>query len=157
MQPSRLPPQPEEYTGTFTLGAGEAVLVIGRDAEGPLGGDVLYVRSNDSFGWPAAQPITWAGGDTFEMLQLSGGQQTLVALGFIFAIQRCDPAPFYCFDEIDQALDSTHRAAVAELIRRQASSTANEETIQFITSTFWPEQVRCERFNFLCAFECLRK
>jgi structural maintenance of chromosome 3 (chondroitin sulfate proteoglycan 6) len=31
----------------------------------------------------------------------------------IFAIQKCDPAPFYLFDEIDQALDSMHRKAVA--------------------------------------------
>ena len=39
------------------------------------------------------------------MQQLSGGQKTLVALALIFAIQRCDPAPFYLFDEIDAALD----------------------------------------------------
>ena len=39
------------------------------------------------------------------MKQLSGGQKTLVALALIFAIQRCDPAPFYLFDEIDAALD----------------------------------------------------
>ena len=37
----------------------------------------------------------------------------MVALCLIFAIQRCDPAPFYLFDEIDQALDPNHRAAVA--------------------------------------------
>jgi structural maintenance of chromosome 3 (chondroitin sulfate proteoglycan 6) len=36
------------------------------------------------------------------MQQLSGGQKALVALALIFAIQRCDPAPFYLFDEIDQ-------------------------------------------------------
>ena len=34
-------------------------------------------------------------GQTFEMKQLSGGQKALVALALIFAIQRCDPAPFY--------------------------------------------------------------
>ncbi len=39
------------------------------------------------------------------MKQLSGGQKTLAALALIFAIQRCDPAPFYLFDEIDAALD----------------------------------------------------
>lgn len=35
---------------------------------------------------------------------------TVVALCLIFAIQRCDPAPFYIFDEIDAALDATHRS-----------------------------------------------
>lgn len=64
-------------------------------------------------------------GDSYLMQQLSGGQKALVALAFIFAIQRCDPAPFYLFDEVDQALDSTHRAAVAALIHRQAHSTEN--------------------------------
>lgn len=48
-----------------------------------------------------------------DMQQLSGGQKSLVALTLIFAIQKCDPAPFYLFDEIDQALDSSHRKAVA--------------------------------------------
>ena len=43
------------------------------------------------------------------MEQLSGGQKTLVALAFILAIQRCDPAPFYLFDEVDAALDADYR------------------------------------------------
>ncbi|CAG8539558.1 6126_t:CDS:10 [Racocetra fulgida] len=47
------------------------------------------------------------------MQQLSGGQKSLVALTLIFAIQRCDPAPFYLFDEIDAALDAQYRTAVA--------------------------------------------
>jgi structural maintenance of chromosome 3 (chondroitin sulfate proteoglycan 6) len=42
------------------------------------------------------------GSEMREMNQLSGGQKSLVALGLIFAIQKCDPAPFYLFDEIDQ-------------------------------------------------------
>lgn len=47
------------------------------------------------------------------MQQLSGGQKSLVALTLIFAIQQCDPAPFYLFDEIDAALDAQYRTAVA--------------------------------------------
>ena len=39
-----------------------------------------------------------------DMNQLSGGQKSLVALALIFAIQKCDPAPFYLFDEIDQVI-----------------------------------------------------
>ena len=60
-----------------------------------------------------------------------------MALTLIFAIQRSDPAPFYLFDEIDQALDSTYRAAVATLIQRQTNSSQNPA--QFITITFHPE------------------
>ena len=51
-----------------------------------------------------------------EMQQLSGGQKSLVALALIFAIQKCDPAPFYLFDEIDQALDAQHRKAVSGVL-----------------------------------------
>lgn len=47
------------------------------------------------------------------MQQLSGGQKSLVALALIFSIQRCDPAPFYLFDEIDANLDAQYRTAVA--------------------------------------------
>lgn len=59
-------------------------------------------------------------GETYLMQQLSGGQQTIVALALIFSIQRCDPFPFYLFDEIDSNLDAAHRTSVAQLIQRQA-------------------------------------
>lgn len=40
--------------------------------------------------------------------QLSGGQKSLCALALIFAIQQCDPAPFYLFDEVDANLDGIY-------------------------------------------------
>jgi structural maintenance of chromosome 3 (chondroitin sulfate proteoglycan 6) len=70
-----------------------------------------------------------------ELNQLSGGQKSLVALALIFAIQRCDPAPFYLFDEIDAALDAEYRTAVANVIRKQS------ESCQFITATFKMEML----------------
>ncbi|KAI9097065.1 putative chromosome segregation protein SudA [Phlyctochytrium arcticum] len=69
------------------------------------------------------------------MSQLSGGQKSLVALTLIFAIQQCDPAPFYLFDEIDAALDAQYRTAVASMIQELAS------TAQFIVTTFRPELI----------------
>ncbi|KAG5640350.1 hypothetical protein DXG03_009104, partial [Asterophora parasitica] len=67
--------------------------------------------------------------------QLSGGQKSLVALATVFAIQKCDPAPFYLFDEIDANLDAQYRTAVASMIQSLAS------TAQFITTTFRPEML----------------
>ncbi|KAJ7172679.1 structural maintenance of chromosome protein 3 [Mycena filopes] len=67
--------------------------------------------------------------------QLSGGQKSLVALATVFAIQKCDPAPFYLFDEIDANLDAQYRTAVTAMIKSLASSA------QFITTTFRPEML----------------
>lgn len=81
--------------------------------------------------------VSFGAGETLFMEQLSGGQKTVVALAMIFAIQRCDPAAFYLFDEIDAALDSNYRQAVADMIKAQAAS-----GVQYITTTFRPELVK---------------
>ncbi|MBL7170095.1 MAG: chromosome segregation protein SMC [Candidatus Aenigmarchaeota archaeon] len=51
---------------------------------------------------------------------MSGGEKTLTALAFLFAIQRYKPAPFYILDEIDAALDKANTKKVAELIKKMS-------------------------------------
>jgi structural maintenance of chromosome 3 (chondroitin sulfate proteoglycan 6) len=68
--------------------------------------------------------------------QLSGGQKSLCALSLILAIQNCDPAPFYLFDEIDSNLDAQYRTAVASLIQRLSRNA------QFICTTFRSEMLK---------------
>lgn len=63
----------------------------------------------------------------------------LCALALVFAIQRCDPAPFYLFDEIDANLDAQYRTAVAQML--QNISHASESDGQFICTTFRPEML----------------
>ena len=67
--------------------------------------------SADSFVGVSPRVCFTQKGDVARMNQLSGGQKALVALTLVFAIQRADPAPFYLFDEIDQALDASHRTS----------------------------------------------
>ncbi|KAJ5669964.1 structural maintenance of chromosomes protein 3 [Penicillium maclennaniae] len=69
--------------------------------------------------------------------QLSGGQKSLCALALVFAIQACDPAPFYLFDEIDANLDAQYRTAVAQMLQSISDSTNG----QFICTTFRPEML----------------
>ena len=52
---------------------------------------------------------------------LSGGEKTLVALSFIFAVQNFYPAPFYIMDEIDAALDGPNVYRVSMVIKEYAS------------------------------------
>lgn len=68
--------------------------------------------------------MSFGAGEVMSMKQLSGGQKTLVALALIFAIQRCDPAAFYLFDEIDAALDPQYRTTVAHMLAQQVGPRA---------------------------------
>ncbi len=52
---------------------------------------------------------------------LSGGEKTLVALSFIFAVQEFYPAPFYVMDEIDAALDGPNVHRVSMVVKEFAS------------------------------------
>ncbi|MBW2968622.1 chromosome segregation protein SMC, partial [Candidatus Woesearchaeota archaeon] len=52
-----------------------------------------------------------------DIRSLSGGEKTLTALAFLFAIQEHEPASFYVLDEVDAALDKTNSEKLAKLIR----------------------------------------
>ena len=57
-----------------------------------------------------------------DIKSLSGGEKTLTALSFIFAIQEYQPASFYILDEIDAALDKHNSEILAKLIRKYADN-----------------------------------
>ncbi|MAG22125.1 MAG: hypothetical protein CL943_02360 [Candidatus Diapherotrites archaeon] len=48
---------------------------------------------------------------------MSGGEKTLTALAFLFAIQLYEPAPFYVFDEADAALDKENSVKMVKIIK----------------------------------------
>lgn len=54
---------------------------------------------------------------------MSGGEKSLTALAFVFAIQRYMPAPFYAFDEVDMHLDGLNVEKLSDMIKHQAKDT----------------------------------
>jgi chromosome segregation protein len=84
---------------------GEADLLL--DEEAPLDGG-LQIR---------AKPV----GKNPQYIELmSGGEKTLTALSFIFAIQRYQPAPFYIMDEVDMFLDDRNVTKISDLVRESS-------------------------------------
>jgi chromosome segregation protein len=73
--------------------------------------------------------VTPAGKTTRRLSLLSGGEKSLVALGFMFAVFLARPCPFYILDEVEAALDDANIDRFLSLIRAYA------ERAQFIIVT----------------------
>ena len=86
---------------------GEAFLEL-EDEENPFNGGVDI-------------KVKIVGNKYMDIKSLSGGEKTLTALGFIFAIQEIEPASFYLFDEVDAALDKHNSEKLANLISKYAN------------------------------------
>lgn len=54
------------------------------------------------------------------LASMSGGEKSLTALSFIFALQRYRPSPFYAFDEVDMFLDGANVERLSRMIKKQA-------------------------------------
>lgn len=64
--------------------------------------------------------VRLTGNKFMDIRSLSGGEKTLTALSFIFAIQEYEPASFYVLDEVDAALDKHNSEKFAKLIGKYA-------------------------------------
>ncbi len=61
------------------------------------------------------------GKQVLRLASMSGGEKSLTALSFIFALQRYRPSPFYAFDEVDMFLDGANVEKLARMIKHQAT------------------------------------
>ncbi len=87
---------------------GEATLELENPKEVFEGGLTLKVR------------IT--GKKFLDIRSLSGGEKTLTALAFLFAVQEHEPAPFYVLDEVDAALDKKNSERLAKLVQEYSKN-----------------------------------
>ncbi|MCA9486739.1 chromosome segregation protein SMC [Candidatus Woesearchaeota archaeon] len=56
-----------------------------------------------------------------DIKSLSGGEKTITAIAFIFAVQEFNPASFYIFDEVDAALDIMNCEKLGQLVLENSS------------------------------------
>ncbi len=64
--------------------------------------------------------ITPAGKSTKRLSLLSGGEKSMTALAFLFAVFLARPCPFYILDEVEAALDDLNLDRFLTLLRRYA-------------------------------------
>jgi chromosome segregation protein len=64
--------------------------------------------------------ITPAGKSTKRLTLLSGGEKSMTALAFLFAVFLARPCPFYILDEVEAALDDLNLDRFLALLRRYA-------------------------------------
>jgi chromosome segregation protein len=103
----------KNFQGIFAeLSDGDGHLQLD-DAEDPFNGGLNLVAH------PKGKPVR-------RLASMSGGEKSLTALSFIFALQRYRPSPFYAFDEVDMFLDGANVERLSRMIKRQA------EQAQFI-------------------------
>jgi chromosome segregation protein len=61
--------------------------------------------------------VKLSGNKFMDIRSLSGGEKTMTALAFLFAVQEYNPASFYIMDEVDAALDKHNSEKLAKLVR----------------------------------------
>ncbi|MEL7083758.1 MAG: chromosome segregation protein SMC [Cyanobacteria bacterium J06597_1] len=81
--------------------------------EDPLSGGLTLIAH------PKGKPVR-------RLNSMSGGEKSLTALSFIFALQRFRPSSFYALDEVDAFLDGGNVEKLAEMLRK------NSEQAQFV-------------------------
>jgi len=79
--------------------------------------DLELEDKKDPFNGGVNLRVRLSGKKYMDIRSLSGGEKTMTALAFIFAVNEYEPAPFYILDEVDAALDKRNSEKLASLIR----------------------------------------
>jgi chromosome segregation ATPase len=110
------PPEPDAEASAAGDQSGEAARAGAEDSGG--------IEAEDSGGIDDQQgveiEVTPAGKAMRRLSLLSGGEKSLVALAFLFAVFLARPSPFYILDEVEAALDDANIDRFLQLVRRFA-------------------------------------
>ncbi|HEX3511484.1 MAG TPA: AAA family ATPase [Solirubrobacteraceae bacterium] len=117
----------EERTPSPVLGGAEPPAEEGEEAAADEE-EAAIEAGEESF--PGVEiEITPAGKSTKRLTLLSGGEKSMTALAFLFAVFLARPCPFYILDEVEAALDDLNLERFLALLRRYA------DRAQFIVIT----------------------
>jgi len=89
------------------------------------GGGVGYLsqqNQEDPFAAGIDIFVQFPGKNSRLIASASGGEKSVTAVSFIFAIQSMSPAPFYLLDEIDAHLDVYNSERLADLLKQQSAT-----------------------------------
>ena len=89
-------------------------------------GSLFLENENDPFSGGLTFVVNIRDKKNQKMAGMSGGEKSLTALAFVFAIQKYLPSPFYAFDEVDMHLDGPNVERLSKIITEQS------RTAQFI-------------------------
>jgi chromosome segregation protein len=78
-------------------------------------------NENDIFNTGVEIKVKLSRNNYLDIKSLSGGEKTITAIAFIFAIQEFNPASFYIFDEVDAALDIINCEKLGKLIKEYSN------------------------------------
>jgi chromosome segregation protein len=84
------------------------------DADSPSDGEDEESHDEDLLG--VEIEITPAGKSMKRLSLLSGGEKSMTALAFLFAVFLAKPCPFYVMDEVEAALDDVNISRFLELL-----------------------------------------
>ena len=119
----------EEQSPQPVLG-GQAPIVNGSGAEAESEAEAEDDFEIDGEQMPGVEiEITPAGKSAKRLSLLSGGEKSMTALAFLFAVFLARPCPFYVLDEVEAALDDLNLDRFLTLLRRYA------DRAQFIVIT----------------------
>jgi len=79
-------------------------------------GAVVLTEPNDLLNTGIEIEAKPSGKNVKKLSLLSGGERSLVALGFLFAVFKSRPSPFYVMDEVEAALDDMNLRRLLSLI-----------------------------------------
>jgi chromosome segregation protein len=107
----------------FPGGGGRLSLARAEEPAGFSGEPTEGLEAGDPDAELADEPgveveVTPAGKSMRRLSLLSGGEKSLVALAFMFAVFLARPCPFYILDEVEAALDDRNIDRFLELVRR---------------------------------------